>query len=56
MSMIVSGAVEEWEHCGAMCFPANGAHVVPEALDLVVIDRERDIGIDIEPNLWIRHH
>ncbi len=55
-SMIVSGTVEEWERWSAMRFPASGAYVVPEALDLVVVDRERDIGIYIEPNLWMRHH
>jgi hypothetical protein len=29
--------------------------VVPEALDLVEIDREHDIGTYAEANLWMRH-
>jgi hypothetical protein len=38
-----------------MLFPQSGAYVVPDALDLVVIDRDNDIGVYIEPNLWMRH-
>jgi hypothetical protein len=28
---------------------------VPDALGLVEIDRERDIGTYIEENLWVQH-
>jgi hypothetical protein len=28
---------------------------VPGALDLVDIDRERDLGTHAETNLWMRH-
>lgn len=54
-SMIVKGTVAEWEEWAAMAFPESGQYVVPDALDLVDIDRERDRGTYSEPNLWMRH-
>jgi hypothetical protein len=38
-----------------MAFPETGRYVVPGALDLVEIDRERDLGTYAETNLWMRH-
>jgi hypothetical protein len=54
-SMIIVGAVAEWEDWAAMAFPETGQYVVPEALDLVAIDREQDRGTYAETNLWMRH-
>ena len=54
-SMIIAGTVAEWEQWTAMAFPETGRYVVPDALDLVSIDRERDRGRYAEPNLWMRH-
>ena len=54
-SMVITGSVGEWETWTDMLFPQSGAYVVPEALDLVVIDRENDVGVYREPNLWMRH-
>jgi GNAT superfamily N-acetyltransferase len=54
-SMIIKGTVAEWEEWAAMAFPESGKYVVPEALDLVDIDRAADRGVYSEPNLWMRH-
>jgi GNAT superfamily N-acetyltransferase len=54
-SMIITGTVTEWEDWAAMAFPETGQYVVPDALDLVAIDRERDRGTYSETNLWMRH-
>ena len=54
-SMVITGTVQEWETWTRMAFPESGAYVVPEALDLVAIDRERDTGVYLEPNLWMQH-
>jgi GNAT superfamily N-acetyltransferase len=54
-SMIITGTVAEWEEWAAMDFPGTGRYVVPGALDLVEIDRERDRGTYAETNLWMRH-
>jgi GNAT superfamily N-acetyltransferase len=54
-SMIIKGTVAEWEEWAAMAFPETGRYVVPDALDLVDIDRAADRGSYSEPNLWMRH-
>ena len=54
-SMIITGTVPEWEDWAAMAFPETGQYVVPDALDLVAIDREQDRGTYAETNLWMRH-
>lgn len=54
-SMVITGTVGEWESWTGMAFPQSGAYVVPEALDLVRIDRDTDVGTYREPNLWMRH-
>lgn len=54
-SMIITGSVGEWEDWAAMAFPQTGKYVVPDALDLVGIDRELDRGTYAETNLWMRH-
>jgi GNAT superfamily N-acetyltransferase len=54
-SMIIMGTVAEWEGWAAMAFPDTGEYVVPDALDLVAIDREQDRGTYAETNLWMRH-
>ncbi|NUT50806.1 MAG: hypothetical protein HOV94_26380 [Saccharothrix sp.] len=54
-SMVVTGTVAQWEKWTGMAFPQTGHYVVPGALDLVEIDRERDQGRYEETNLWMRH-
>jgi GNAT superfamily N-acetyltransferase len=54
-SMIIIGTVAEWEDWTAMAYPETGQYVVPDALDLVTIDREQDRGTYAETNLWMRH-
>jgi hypothetical protein len=38
-----------------MTFPETGHYVVPDALDLLVIDHEHDRGTYAETSLWMRH-
>jgi hypothetical protein len=54
-SMVVEGTVAEWESWAGMAFPVTGDYVVPDALNLVRIDREQDRGVYVEENLWVRH-
>jgi hypothetical protein len=54
-AMVIIGTVAEWEGWAAMAFPETGQYVVPDALDLVTIDREQDRGTYAETNLWMRH-
>jgi hypothetical protein len=54
-SMVIEGTVAEWERWTGMVFPVNWDYVVPEALNLVRVDREQDRGSYIEENLWVQH-
>jgi GNAT superfamily N-acetyltransferase len=54
-AMVITGTVAEWEQWAGMAFPESGPYVVPDALDLVTIDREQDRGTYEETNLWMRH-
>jgi GNAT superfamily N-acetyltransferase len=54
-SMIITGTVSEWEDWTRMAFPETGQYVVPDALDLVSINREEDRGTYAETNLWMQH-
>lgn len=54
-SSSVPATVAEWEEWAQMSFPETGAYVVPGALVPVEIDRERDEGIYLEPNVWMVH-
>jgi hypothetical protein len=54
-SMVVRGTVPEWETWTGMCFPESGSYVVPEALQPVIVDVERDCGRYEDANIWMRH-
>jgi hypothetical protein len=54
-SMRIKGSVAEWESWTPLVFPESGAYVVPGALAPVEIDRERDEGVYVEPNVWMHH-
>lgn len=54
-SQTMTGTVVEWESWTNMAFPASGAYVIPEGLDLLHVDRERDHGRYVEPNVWVQH-
>ena len=54
-SMRISGSVADWESWTGMRFPDSGSYVVPGALVPVEIDRERDVGVYVEPNVWMHH-
>ena len=47
--------VATWEGWTDMAFPETGHYVVPGALVPVEIDREREIGRYLEPNVWVQH-
>ena len=53
--MRIEGTVAEWEEWAGMAFPESGAYPVQGALVPVEIDRERDRGEYVEPNVWVLH-
>ena len=54
-STVTTGTVAEWEEWTTMTFPESGAYVVPGALVPIEIDRERDEGVYVAPNVWMVH-
>jgi hypothetical protein len=38
-----------------MRFPESGEYIVPGALVPLCVDRERDEGVYVEPNVWMEH-
>lgn len=54
-SLIVEGSVAEWETWSGMAFPETGSYVLEDALVPIEIDRERDLGRYVEPNVWVKH-
>ena len=55
-SMEIPGSIAEWEGWTGMTFPDSGEYVIPGALNPIVIDRESDRGLYIEPNVWMHHN
>lgn len=54
-SMRIPGRVAEWESWTGLSLPDSGRYVVAGALVPVEIDRERDLGLYVEPNVWMLH-
>jgi hypothetical protein len=54
-SMVVEGRVADWERWTGMQFPESGRYVIPGALAPITIDRRRDRGRYVEPNVWVLH-
>jgi GNAT superfamily N-acetyltransferase len=54
-SQTITGTVEEWQRWTAMRFPASGRYAIPGALAPLEIDLATDLGICLEPNLWMEH-
>jgi hypothetical protein len=54
-SMRIQGRVADWESWTGMRFPESGSYVVPGALAPVEFDVEADVGLYLEPNIWMCH-
>lgn len=54
-SMRIVGSVADWEKWAHLKFPESGDYIVADALAPVQIDRVRDLGIYLEPNVWMQH-
>jgi hypothetical protein len=53
--MRIAGSIGEWESWTGMRFPEGGKHLVPGALTPVEMDQKNDLGVYIEPNVWMLH-
>lgn len=55
-SMSLAGSVAEWESWTGLQFPASARFVAPSLLAPLLIDREMDQGLYVEPNIWMVHN
>jgi hypothetical protein len=54
-AMVVVEALDRWRAWTGQPFDASGPVVVRGGLAPVVCDLDREIGVYIEPNVWVRH-
>lgn len=54
-SQTMTGTVTQWEEWAGMRFPDSGVYVIPDGLSTLRIDSDNDIGIYVEPNVWMQH-
>jgi hypothetical protein len=54
-SMTIKGTVTDWEKWSGLVIPESGDYIVEKALVPIIIDRDKNIGIYVEPNVWIIH-
>ena len=54
-SATVIASLGDWRQWTGLPFSIDGMHHVPGALTPVLVSLERDLGIYVEPNVWIDH-
>jgi hypothetical protein len=54
-AMKISGTISNWENWTGMKFPEKGKYIIPGALKPVEFDIKKNVGIYIEPNVWVEH-
>jgi hypothetical protein len=54
-AMEILGTISEWEEWLGMALPESGKYVVPEALAPIMVDRDADRVLYIEPAVWMLH-
>jgi hypothetical protein len=54
-SMIIEDTVDKWEKWTGLKFPESGQYVIPGALVPMEIDRKKNKGTYLEPNVWTVH-
>jgi len=54
-SQTMTGTVAEWETWTGLVLPDSGTYVIPEALQTLDVDRDTDLGVLVEPGIWVQH-
>lgn len=55
VSQTMTGTVAEWEGWTDLALPESGDYVIPDGLSVLRVDRDADVGLYREPNVWMRH-
>lgn len=51
----IKGTIKQWETWTNMKFPESGWYVIEGALCPIKINTKKNLGIYIEPNVWVSH-
>ena len=54
-SKVIRGTRAEWKQWTDLKFPQSGKYIIPNALNPIEMNIEKDEGIYIEPNVWMAH-
>ena len=54
-AMTIPGTVAQWEEWAQLRFLQSGDYIIPGALVPVKMDVEQDLGLYVEPNVWVVH-
>lgn len=55
-AMRITGDIAEWQEWSGLRFYESGPYIVPGALVPVEIDLCADLGVYVEPNVWVAHN
>ena len=53
--MVITGTLTDWERWTGLRFPVSGEYLLPQALQPLRVDVERDEGRYEDPNVWMLH-
>jgi hypothetical protein len=53
--MRIPGSAADWEEWTGLRFFESGEYIVPGALRPVSYQRGQDLGVYLEPNVWVVH-
>jgi len=54
-SQTMTAAVAQWERWAGLLFPDSGDYIIPDGLSTLRVDKGRNQGTYIEPNVWMQH-
>lgn len=54
-SMTITGTLQEWQEWLQQEIPDSGEYILPGGLAPLVADKEADLGVYVEANVWVRH-
>jgi GNAT superfamily N-acetyltransferase len=54
-SMTITGTLEDWHLWTGLRFNQSGETIIPGAVKPVYINLEQNLGVYVEPNVWVHH-
>lgn len=54
-SLRITGTLAQWEEWTGLALPDSGEFVFPGGLAPLTVDRDADVGLYFEPNVWMIH-